>query len=296
MPQVEGVRHRFEPARGLNFHVAEAGEGDPVVLVHGWPQHWYCWRHVIPALAERYRVLAIDLRGFGWSDIAWEGFEKENMADDVAAVLEGMGVDSVRWIGHDWGGWLGALLALRRPELIERLMVLNIPLPNAPFSPRKLTYVRNTPYMFAMASPLAVRVLRRPGYVAKKVRRWAGDRENLGRDVQRIYGRDLKASTRARATMLTYRTFLTRELPAVIAGRYTDQRLQVPTRVMYGTRDIAVPPVLFQKHERTGDDVQVEKVKGVGHFLQEERPELVVERALELFAAPKQPSVTAETS
>jgi pimeloyl-ACP methyl ester carboxylesterase len=93
MPQVAGVRHRFVPAGGLNFHVAEAGEGEPVLLLHGWPQHWYAWRLVIPALAERYRVLAVDLRGFGWSDIAWEGFEKENMADDVANVMAALEVD-----------------------------------------------------------------------------------------------------------------------------------------------------------------------------------------------------------
>jgi len=66
---VEGVSHRWVRARGLDFHVAEAGSGDDVVLcLYGWPQHWYEWRYLLPALADRHRVLALDLRGFGWSD------------------------------------------------------------------------------------------------------------------------------------------------------------------------------------------------------------------------------------
>src|SRR4051794_16258822 len=84
-PHVDGVTHRWVKARGLDFHVAEAGEGEDVVLcLHGWPQHWYEWRHLMPALAGAgHRVLAMDLRGFGWSDAPREGYEKENMADDV---------------------------------------------------------------------------------------------------------------------------------------------------------------------------------------------------------------------
>src|SRR5215213_2594624 len=96
MPQIEGVKHRFIRAGEMDFHVALAGEGDPVVLLHGWPQHWWEWREVIPKLAQGYSVVAMDLRGFGWSDIAWTGFEKENMADDVMAVLEALELERVR--------------------------------------------------------------------------------------------------------------------------------------------------------------------------------------------------------
>ena len=68
LPEVPGVRHRMVAANGINLHVAEAGEGPPLLLVHGWPQHWWIWRRVIRPLAQRYRVLAPDLRGHGWSD------------------------------------------------------------------------------------------------------------------------------------------------------------------------------------------------------------------------------------
>jgi pimeloyl-ACP methyl ester carboxylesterase len=102
LPAVEGVTHRWVQARGLTFHVAEAGGGeDPVLLLHGWPQSWYEWRSLMPALADRHRVVAMDLRGFGWSDAPRRGYEKENLADDVLAVLDELGIERV---GHDWGG------------------------------------------------------------------------------------------------------------------------------------------------------------------------------------------------
>jgi pimeloyl-ACP methyl ester carboxylesterase len=293
MPQVDGVRHRFEAAGGLNFHVAEAGDGEPVVLLHGWPQHWYCWRLVIPELARHYRVLAIDLRGFGWTDIAWEGFDKESMADDVANVMAALEIDSARIVGHDWGAWIGYLLALRRPELVERLVALSTPPPFGKPSLRKLVNLRRFAYQLPIASPLGPRLLRRPSYVARKVRRWSRNREHIRNDVQRLYGRDLRASTRARAASLLYRTFLLHEAGPVLTGRYRKQRLTVPTLVLHGQRDPVLPPVFFEGHGENADEMTIEKVPRMGHLLPEEAPELVVERVLEFFEAgsPTQPAV-----
>ena len=293
MPHVDGVRHRFESARGLNFHVAEAGEGDPVLLLHGWPEHWYSWRLVIPALAERHRVIAMDLRGFGWSDIAWEGFEKESLADDVVAVLETLGIDRVSIVGHDWGAWIGYLLALRRPELVERLVALSAPPPFVRPRPGVLVTAPRFAYQLPIASPLGTRLLRRPSFVARKVRRWSRQREHLRKDVQRLYGRDLRASTRARAASLLYRTFLLREIGPVLAGRYREQRITVPTLVMHGKHDPIVRPVLFHGHEPYFDDLRVEKVSGAGHMLPEEKPDLVAQRTLEFLASAKPPTPAA---
>lgn len=285
MPQLDGVSHRFEAAGGLNFHIAEAGEGEPLLLLHGWPQHWYAWRLVIPRLAEHYRVLAMDLRGFGWTDIAWEGLDKENMADDVAGVMAALDLDRVRLMGHDWGGWIGYLLALRRPELIERMVTLSIPPPFVRPTPRVLINMRRLAYQLQLASPLAPRLMRRPSFVARKVRRWAENREHIRNDMQRLYARDLRASTRARASSLLYRNFLLREAGPVLAGRYRKQRLTVPTLALHGQRDSILPPVFYEGHERYADDLRIEKVKKAGHLLPEECPELVAERALEFFAA-----------
>jgi pimeloyl-ACP methyl ester carboxylesterase len=283
MPQVEGVKHSFVPAGDLSFHVAEAGEGDPVLLLHGWPQHWYCWRLVMPALAQRHRVLAMDLRGFGWTDIAWQGFEKENMADDVANLMSALDLDRVKLVGHDWGAWIGYLLALRRPELVDRLVGLSSPPPFLRPQPRGLTLLPRMRYQLGLASPLAVKRMGRPGYVANTIKRWSRDREHLDADTRRLYGRDLRASTRARAAMLLYRTWVTREVGQVLRGKYRSGRLTVPTLILHGDRDPILPPVLFEGHEKFADDLRVEAVSGAGHMLPEERPELVADRVLEFF-------------
>ena len=127
LPEVDGVRHRWVEAHGLRFHLAEAGEGDKVVLcLHGWPQHWYEWRFLLPRLAAAgHRVIAMDLRGFGWSDAPRDGYEKENLATDVLAVLDELGIGRVKLVGHDWGGWIGYLLCLRAPERFKQYLTAN---------------------------------------------------------------------------------------------------------------------------------------------------------------------------
>ncbi len=131
LPELPGVRHDYVDAGGLRTHVALAGPADapPVLLVHGWPQNWWTWRHVIPTLAERFRVIAPDLRGHGWSETPATGYEKEQIASDMLALLDALAIERATWIGHDWGGWTGFLAALRAPERIERMLALCIPHP-----------------------------------------------------------------------------------------------------------------------------------------------------------------------
>src|SRR3954451_21956114 len=127
LPPVRGVAHRFVEANGVRLHVAEAGSGPPVLLVPGWPQHWWAWRKVIPTLAERYRVLAIDLRGWGWSDAPPGRYEKQTFADDLLALLDAEEIEKVSIIGHDWGGYASFLLAMDHPDRVAGLTVLDVP-------------------------------------------------------------------------------------------------------------------------------------------------------------------------
>jgi pimeloyl-ACP methyl ester carboxylesterase len=120
LPELGGVEHRFVDLPNLRMHVAEAGEGDPVVLLHGWPQNWWAWRRLIPPLAERFRVVCPDLRGFGWSDAPTGGYEKETLADDILQLLDALELRRVRMIGHDVGGFVGFLTCLRAPERVAQ--------------------------------------------------------------------------------------------------------------------------------------------------------------------------------
>ena len=271
LPHVAGVEHEFIGVGEYRFHVARAGgaEGTPIVLVHGWPEHWYAWRLVMPLLAER-PVLAVDLRGFGWSDIAWDGFEKERMADDLLGVLEAMGIAKVHLVGHDWGGWIGFLAALRRPDVVERLVALNVA---PPWARRTLGSPRNLRRQFGLARRGAIRRLRRSRFAAREIGRGAAEHANLGNDVLDLYVRDLQASTRARAGRLLHRTFIARELAPILGGRYRRASLESPTLLLLGARDPLVPAGPA-RYRRSGDPMQVEVLPG-GHYLPEEAPEPV---------------------
>ena len=125
IPPVAGVLHRFVETPRLRVHIAEAGEGEPVLLLHGWPQHWYAWRKVIPLLGESHRLISPDLRGFGWTDAPRDGYSTAELADDLLALLDTLELDRVLVVGHDLGGRLGFDLAMRAPSRVRRLLTLN---------------------------------------------------------------------------------------------------------------------------------------------------------------------------
>jgi pimeloyl-ACP methyl ester carboxylesterase len=286
LPHVEGVSHRWVRARGLEFHVAEAGAGDDVVLcLHGWPQHWYEWRHLLPALADRHRVIALDLRGFGWSDAPRRGYEKENLAADVLAVLDALGIERVKLVGHDWGGWIGFLLCLRAPRRFERYLALNILHPWPGDLRRTLPYAWRFGYQVAIMTPLLGYELHRRGalipraFFAAATKRDVWDPETV-----RVFTEKLTEPARARAAVQMYRTFQLRELLPIVRGRYAGAHLTVPTKILFGVDDPALRPELLEGHERHADEMSVELVEDCGHFIADEMPELVADRARAFFA------------
>ncbi len=285
-PAVEGVSHRWVEARGLRFHVAEAGEGDDVVIcLHGWPQHWYEWRRLLPTLAaEGKRALAIDLRGFGWSDAPPEGYEKENLATDVLAVLDALELRQVDLVGHDWGGWIGFLLCLRAPERFRRYLALNILTPWIDLRRAAPQFWRFW-YQWLILSPgLGYRLHASGQFVPKvlvggSVVKSVWDDETLA-----AFADNLAEPARARACVQMYRVFNLREQLSIIRGKYADSRLTVPTRLLFGTGDSALRPELLAGYQHHADDMEVELVEDCGHFIADEMPELVAARARAFFA------------
>jgi pimeloyl-ACP methyl ester carboxylesterase len=279
-PEVPGVRHRdLDLATGVRLHVAEAGApaAPPLLLVHGWPQHWWAWRGVIPPLAARFRVIAPDLRGFGWSGQPADGdFAKERLADDMLALLDALGLARAGYLGHDWGGWAGLLLAARAPERLERLMVVSI---LHPWAARAAT-VRNAwrlAYQLPIAAPVLGPAMLRDGRALRAV---------LGRLVTpraaAAYAEVLQAPERAAASAALYRAFLLRELPAIVAGRYAKARIDVPVKLLFPRGDRAQVVAQLPGLEGRTPALDVEVVDG-NHFLLDLRPELVADRALAWF-------------
>ena len=272
-PAVEGVRHEWVDAAGLRTHVALAGpeSAPPLLLVHGWPQHWWSWRAVIPALAERYRVICPDLRGHGWTDAPEAGYEKEQLTTDLFALLDALGVDRVTWAGHDWGAYTGCLAALRSPERIERLVTMCVP---PPFStsrdPRTLALLLS--YQVPISMPLLGRRLARAGFAGQILRR-ARARGSFTDEEIRTYDNVFRA--RPHVSVAMYRTFLTRELVPLARGRYAGEVLEVPGTLLVGSKDLitkAIRPGPFPGQP----NLDVEVIEGVGHFLPEEDPAAVI--------------------
>lgn len=272
-------------ARGLQFHYAEAGTADDVVLcLHGWPQHWYEWRHLMPALADRHRVLALDLRGYGWSDAPGDGYEKENMASDVLAVLDALGLERVKLVGHDWGGWIGFLLALREPRRFERYLALNILTPWT--STRAMApHLWRFWYQWMISTPGVGQWLHTSGKFVPKVLVGGSVRQEAWDDATiHAFSDRFTEPARARAAVQTYRVFTLREAPEIARGRYANLRLEVPTKLLFGKGDRALPYSLLQGYEKHADEMTLEMVDDCGHFIVDEMPDLVAERAREFFA------------
>jgi pimeloyl-ACP methyl ester carboxylesterase len=280
MPHVEGVEHRFVDAGGLRMHVAEAGEGEPLVMLHGWPQHWYEWRHLIGPLAARYRVICPDLRGLGWTDAPPRGYQKENLANDVLALLDELGVERFLLLGHDWGGWVGFLIALREPERVERFLTLNIYPPFTEVSLAAALRMWRFWYQWVIASPglgqLAVRGMASPVF------RWLGS--EIWSDAEReVFLGRLREPERTRASVQYYRSFQLRDMPALLAGRYRKAHLRPPTKILFGADDHVLRPEGLDGAERHAEDLTIELLPGVGHFVADEVPEIVVDRARSFF-------------
>lgn len=123
--------HHTAAVNNVQLHYVTAGQGDPVVLLHGWPETWYQWRKIIPALAQRYTVIAPDMRGLGDSSKPLTGYDKRTVADDIYQLVRRLGFERIFLVGHDWGGPVAYAYACAHREDVRRLVILDVPIPGA---------------------------------------------------------------------------------------------------------------------------------------------------------------------
>ncbi len=129
MPRKLNVTHHYAELGDVILHYVMAGNGPPVVLLHGWPQTWYEWRDVIPVLAERYTVVAPDLRGLGDSSRPLAGYDKRTVSNDIWQLTQKLGYQSFHLVGHDWGGPTAYALAATHPEAVNKLVIIDVVIP-----------------------------------------------------------------------------------------------------------------------------------------------------------------------
>ncbi|MDO8187147.1 alpha/beta fold hydrolase [Conexibacter sp. JD483] len=286
LPQVEGITHRDVTVRGIRLHVAEGGPADapPILLLHGWPQHWWMWRDILPELARVHRVIAPDLRGLGWSDAPKRGYVKQELADDNIALLDALGLDRVDLLAHDWGAFTGFLVCLTAPERINRFIGCSIPHIWPPAERPSLRRLAQLWYQVALATPGLGQGLMRQGEFTRRVLTAA--RHN-GRytDFELAQFVDvLKQPDHALAAAQYYRSFLLHELKPIASGGFHDRILTTPSLLLWGRKDPILQGASDSEHRAFAPNLEIEWVPETGHFLPEERPALVVERARSFFS------------
>jgi pimeloyl-ACP methyl ester carboxylesterase len=283
MPHVDAVEHRDVRVRGLRLHVAMAGpeHGRPVLLVHGWPQHWYEWRHLLGPLAQAgYRAIAPDLRGFGWSEYPPdEDFRKETLVDDLIGLCDALGLPRVAYVGHDWGCWTGWLLCLRRPDLVERAVLMSVrpPFPPDEIEPAALGRLARLAYQLPIAAPL-------PSSLKLRALKAMGSLGGTPPEEVEVYAANLSQPSQVRATTLLYRQFLTLELGPLLARRYAGQRLSVPVHFLVGDQDFLFDEdMVDEAAAHTDAEYRGEVLRGVGHFIADEAKDQLRDTVLACF-------------
>jgi pimeloyl-ACP methyl ester carboxylesterase len=275
-PPIDGVRRSFVEANGVRFHVTEAGppDGRPVLALHGWPQHHWEYRDLLADPPPGLRIIAPDLPGYGWSGPAPHKWAKEDVATDVLALLDALGLDRVLLAAHDWGAAVGWLMVLREPQRFDGYLAMNYPHPWQ--SPRTAL-----PHLWRLYYQVPIAAF---GYRLQRHTNFVNFAFKVGADIDpadaRVFADAFRDPVSARAGRDTYRTFLLRELPSG-ARKPETRRATVPIRVLYGTRDTVVRPSMVSPETANADDYTLETVDAT-HFVADERPDLVRKKLIAL--------------
>lgn len=275
-PPIDGVRRSFVDARGVRFHVTEAGapDGRPVLALHGWPQHHWVYRDLLADPPPGMRIIAPDLPGYGWSGPAPHRWAKDDVASDVLALMDVLGLERVLLVGHDWGGFVGYRMLLTAPERFDGYLVMNISHPWLP--PKAVTpHLWRFWYQVLMAT-VGVPVQQRTSFLDRAF----ASASAMDRDTARVYTERFRDPVVARTARDTYRTFLLRELPAAVRAP-APPRATVPIRCLFGLHDSAVHVSFAAPETAKADDYTLETVDA-SHFIIDERPDLVRARLISL--------------
>ncbi|WP_067171055.1 alpha/beta fold hydrolase [Microtetraspora niveoalba] len=281
--QIDGPwTHRTVHAGGTRFHVVEAGDGPLVLLLHGFPQFWWTWRHQLASLpAAGYRAVAVDLRGYGASDKPPRGYDLPTLAMDAAGLIRALGEAGATVVGHDWGGLVAWTMAAFDPKVVRRLVPVAAPHPlrlRASLVTDPLGQLRASGYSLGFQLPaLPERRLTAHGgaLVGRLLDEWSGPgwpSEEVAlayRDAFRIPG--------VAHCALEYHRWFGRSQLRPDGLRYARQmraEVEAPTLQLHGSLDSCILPRTAQGSSRfVAAPYRWRMLEGAGHFPHEERPE-----------------------
>ena len=267
---------RLIEANGVRLHLVEAGplSGTPVVLLHGFPEFHFGWRHQIDALATAgYRVLAPDQRGYHLSDKprGTAAYSLDVLVADVVALLDGAGHERAFVVGHDWGGAVAWWLAVTRPERAAGLVAINVPHPTVMrrFLRHDRAQRRRSRYIFSFQLPwLPEYRLGRSDFAELERALTATSRPGTFSpdDLERY--RSAWRQPGALTAMLNWYRAALRRPPRRLAS----VRVTVPTLIVWGERDRFLRKAMVEPSAALCDRVEVEMVAGATHWVQHEEP------------------------
>jgi epoxide hydrolase 4 len=269
----------YAEVNGIRLHYVEAGEGPLVVLLHGFPEFWYSWRHQIPALsAAGFHVVAPDMRGYNLSEkpAGWRQYDAEHLGADIAGLIRSFGVEKAHVVGHDWGAAVAYYTAMQHADLVERLAILNVPHPARMLDGfRTARQLRKSWYMFFFQLPdLPERLLARDGFsAAKRSLRAESPAAFSDADLERYV--EAWSTPGALSGMLNYYRAALRQSPRRALNRM--RPIEMPVLVIWGERDRHLGSELARPKPQWVPNVRVERLPEATHWVHHDAPERVNE-------------------
>ncbi|MEI2582750.1 alpha/beta fold hydrolase [Scytonema sp. PRP1] len=277
MSVVEGSwQHQYITTNGVKLHYVTQGEGPLMLMLHGFPEFWYSWRHQIPEFAKNYKVVALDLRGYNDSDKPknQSAYVMDEFVRDVEGVIKGLGYQKSILVGHDWGGAIAWNFAYSHPEMVERLIVLNLPHP-AKFAEglRTPQQLLRSSYMFLFQLPAIPEFLIQSFDYQPVETAFKGMAVNKSAITQADIDayKDAASKRGALTAMLNY-------YRNIFQQRMINEKwgvLEVPTLMIWGENDTALGKELSYGTEVYVKDFQIKYIANCSHWVQQEQPQLV---------------------
>jgi epoxide hydrolase 4 len=287
------VEHGYVNNQGIKIHYASLGSGPLLIMIHGFPDYWYTWRYQMQLLSEHYHCVAIDTRGYNLSDRP-QGLDQYAMSllvGDVAAVIRHFGQEKAIIVGHDWGGAIAWALAITRPDLLEKLIILNVahPLALAREILNNPEQMKSSQYAWDFQGPEAYKNLNKifqdnhllgeyqtqsqslSGMSdAELLSQWVRDPEARKHYIKAFEQSDVEAMLNYYKKNYPKKEFLIQKGPLQLP------KVRVPVLIIFGLKDVAIlPSTLNSTWEFLEQDLTLVTIPEAGHFVQQDAADLV---------------------